>query len=1300
MRHHFVLSTVVHAAKRSKGSKLSPQLWRVRQKSARLCVIAITSASPVRMAAVPGLLVKVQGDGKAFAAAATKSFGAASIAIEPILRIPAQKAAAAQDFAARRPATWLRVQIAKANTGNAWDDAHALLAQGQPFSSAGAQGIQAIEPDIEQNWPYQAHPTAGKGMAAAADEKELCAFYDQESEGGKVRGPGLAWNLGDTFSELAKARAKVGDKLTQIIIAHLDTGFDPKHVTLPAKLRTELQRNFVKDDGKPNDASDQTPPGMKLIRTRGHGTGTLSLLAGNKLNGTSPNWPGFTDYVGGAPLAQIIPVRIANWVARFSTGTMVQGFGYAREKGAHVLSMSMGGLASQALVDAVNLAYEAGVVMVSAAGNNYADIPSPKSIVFPARLRRVLAACGVMADGRPYAGLKPGTMQGNFGPASKMETALGAYTPNVPWAQIDCGNVVDMDGGGTSAATPQIAAAAALWLAEHWDRVSQYSQPWMRVEAVRLALFEAARKSTGHMSKEETREKIGQGLMRADAALAIKPRPESELQKLPPAEASWSWLNMLVGGGVSLAPDASSQRRAMLALELTQMAQRVREVDEAIDDLDWPADRASEAERREHIKTYLEAVLTQGNPSKPLRAWLESQLSTQGSIADVAEPPRPAKLWTIKRKVKKPPLPCRRLRVYALDPSVAKNLATLSVNETTLTIPWDDKPDPEARDDLLPGPVGEYLEVVDVDPASNKVYDPVDLNDKVLLAQDGWPPSEGNPQFHQQMVYAVAMTTIGHFEQALGRRALWAPHYGKDGNGVEDGGLTEHEVRRLRIYPHALRADNAYYSPDKKALLFGYFPADSRETDATAPGSMVFSCLSSDIIAHEMSHALLDGLHRRFQDASNPDVPAFHEAFADIVALFQHFTVTELVRFEMGRARGDLRTAQLLAGLAAQFGEAVGRGDALRDYLSPEIRKLKYADTADTHDRGSILVLAVYDAFISIVERRTEDLIRLATSGTGVLPSGALLPDLVNRLTDETCKTAKQVLHMCIRALDYCPGVDITFSDYLRALITADIDLIPNDRHGYRVAFMEAFRHRGILPPEARTISEETLAWNTPEEPSPPWLERMLKALNFSWDRHLDRSQIFYLNKRNSRIAHGILHEVFADEARNKNLAEDQKTYKQFGLKADVPRFGEDGNPLKMIPKGETTFDVFSIRPARRVAPDGSFRTDLIATIHQRRPEPIDGNDIAQGWFWFRGGATLIVDPRPPGGKPEIRYIIVKSSESEVRLNRQRQAQGGFFSPPRALYFGGKAGLRAMAAEPFAMMHTSRREWDDGWTKE
>jgi subtilisin family serine protease len=304
------------------------------------------------------------------------------------------------------------------------------------------------------------------------------------------------------FSELAKARANVGTKHERIIIAHLDTGYDAKHVTLPINLRKDLQRNFVQDGFPWDDATDHTPPDKEFMRNRGHGTGTLSLLAGNKLP-LSSNWPGFVDFLGGAALAQIMPVRIANWVVRFSTGTMVQGFGYARDKGAHVLSMSMGGLASHALVDAINLAYEAGMVIVTAAGNKIVGVPSPTSIVLPARFQRVLAACGVMADGRPYAGLKFGTMQGNYGPPGKMDTALGAYTPNVPWAQIDCETVGDMDGAGTSVATPQIAAGVALWLGEHWDVVSRFPEPWMRVAAVREALFERALKSTERMGPDE-----------------------------------------------------------------------------------------------------------------------------------------------------------------------------------------------------------------------------------------------------------------------------------------------------------------------------------------------------------------------------------------------------------------------------------------------------------------------------------------------------------------------------------------------------------------------------------------------------------------------------------------------------------------------------------------------------------------------------------------------------------------------------------------------------------------------------
>lgn len=109
----------------------------------------------------------------------------------------------------------------------------------------------------------------------------------------------------------------------------------------------------------------------------------------------------------------------------------------------------------------------------------------------------------------------------------------------------------------------------------------------------------------------------------------------------------------------------------------------------------------------------------------------------------------------------------------------------------------------------------------------------------------------------------------------------------------------------------------------------------------------------------------------------------------------------------------------------------------MRDYSASD---LDYDKTFEPHKRGSILVFAVYQAFLAIIDRRIQDIVRLATGGSGVLPAGALHPGLVDRLTEETAKVAQQMLTMCIRALDYCPSVDITFGEYLRAVITADID--------------------------------------------------------------------------------------------------------------------------------------------------------------------------------------------------------------------------------------------------------------------
>src|SRR5580765_3095170 len=105
---------------------------------------------------------------------------------------------------------------------------------------------------------------------------------------------------------------------------------------------------------------------------------------------------------------------------------------------------------------------------------------------------------------------------------------------------------------------------------------------------------------------------------------------------------------------------------------------------------------------------------------------------------------------------KKPPF--RKLRGYAFDPSPSLRMDTATINDIVYKIPWEK---------LDPGPVGEYVEVIDYDPTVKKFYIPVNLDDSFSLVQDGLDPSEGDPRFHQQMVYAVSMLTIKNFEKAL-----------------------------------------------------------------------------------------------------------------------------------------------------------------------------------------------------------------------------------------------------------------------------------------------------------------------------------------------------------------------------------------------------------------------------------------------------------------------------------------------------------------------------------------------------
>ena len=665
--------------------------------------------------------------------------------------------------------------------------------------------------------------------------------------------------------------------------------------------------------------------------------------------------------------------------------------------------------------------------------------------------------------------------------------------------------------------------------------------------------------------------------------------------------------------------------------------------------------------------------------------------------------------------------PFRRLRVYAFDPSLETQLENAVINRVTLKVPWESDILPDETDacggELKPGPVGEYLEVIDYDPATGCFYAPVDLNDPYLLAQDGLAPSEGDPQFHQQMVYAVAMTTIRNFEKALGRLALWSPHFVKE--FVKDKGKEEwvgHYVRRLRIYPHALREANAYYSPVKKALLFGYFPARPADPAHQMPGGTVFTCLSHDVIVHEATHALLDGLHRRFIEPTNPDSLAFHEAFSDIVALFQHFSFPEVLRHQIGKTRGDLTRQNMLGELAYEFGRATGARGALRSAIG-DFKEGKwkphdptpgeYKLTTQPHTRGSHLVAAVFDAFLAIYKSRIADLLRIATGGTGQLPEGQLHPDLVNRLADEAAKSSRHVLNMCIRALDYCPPIDLTFGEYLRALITADYDLVRDDSRSYRIAMIEAFRRRGIFPDDVRTLSEASLRWHAPNEKEQQLLKNiLLKATRFrrllpDWNLTSKREKVF----EQMHNFQDTLEEYF----RKRLSMQDPKIRKAFEILGLDPAIAAE------------ELEVHSMRPARRIGPDGQSIVELIVEITQRLPGfwlpytgkipwPKDkdhvryqekdfailesrlritgpeGEKEENADFWVRGGCTILIDP----DTARVRYVIAKRITDNVRFSQQAGFLARVGRSLRATYFGPVKRLEE--SEAFAMLHRSQPE--------
>jgi len=559
----------------------------------------------------------------------------------------------------------------------------------------------------------------------------------------------------------------------------------------------------------------------------------------------------------------------------------------------------------------------------------------------------------------------------------------------------------------------------------------------------------------------------------------------------------------------------------------------------------------------------------------------------------------------------------RPLRVYAFDPTLGRVLGNNLVIEVNY-------------EPLKQGPVGERFAVVDYDGSTKTFYAPVDLDNPNLLLRDGLDPTESDPRFHQQMVYAVASETLQRFEAALGRRVHWRrPPNQKRG------------PNRLYLFPHAMVQANAFYSPDAHGILFGYFRAGSIVDAQIVPGQTIFTCLSHDIIAHETTHAVVDGIREHFTEPTNMDVPAFHEAFADLAALFRHFSHRDALLDTLQRTGGRLYTTNMRADapgsssepvihseiapdnplieLARQFGQVSGLHAGLRSALGTPANAQDLRTTIEPHARGAILVAAVFDAYFSVYIQRTADYFRVFRAGGGSDQPVDLPGPLANLLAADAARIAELFFSVCARALDYCPPVDLTFGDFLRAIITADIDLYPSDSYGVRDAIMQAFRSRGILPTDAQFFSEDALRWPLVQ----PGVLKPVRGL------------------------------VFGDP---NGLTDDEKN-----TNGGVLRGYARAN-AKALGFGRSPISVPSFHPMFRTDEDGSLKVDMVVEMVQQREVPLDPAEPTLGTTVIRGGVTLMIAQQPlRSGKrpdPEVRYVIAKHLDG-AHDNLQRAAYVG-----------------------------------------
>lgn len=182
-------------------------------------------------------------------------------------------------------------------------------------------------------------------------------------------------------------------------------------------------------------------------------------------------------------------------------------------------------------------------------------------------------------------------------------------------------------------------------------------------------------------------------------------------------------------------------------------------------------------------------------------------------------------------------------------------------------------------------------------------------------------------------------------------------------------------TKLLQVMPAAGADMNAYY--DRRSLRFFYYNHKGRN---------VYFGDSADIVAHELGHAILDAMRPDFWSVQALEIWSFHEAFSDIIAVFNLLNYDGAIDAVLEETGGDLRRSNHASRLAEEVGRLIRdvTGDpaylpnALRD---PCVERFHYTDpknlpkearndsiAAECHSFGRIFSAAWYEAFVRAYE--------------------------------------------------------------------------------------------------------------------------------------------------------------------------------------------------------------------------------------------------------------------------------------------------------------------------------------------